>query len=186
MPWPKKSVVLKPIPILLLLFFNHIYHNNNNNRECECPNSGLDFDRAQKELWATPEAIEEWLAQQSLKKTISEQDVANSALFLASSASAMITGQSLIIDGAAYSDRVQDSHRLGIDRLSGLFAGQSGMLVGSDDKAVAGVNGTTRDILLVGNAQLTRRYTSATALYWANRASRALIGVDRGAKSPAL
>jgi len=53
----------------------------------------------QKELWATPEAVEECLAQQSLKRTITEQDVSNSALFLASAASAMITGQSLIIDG---------------------------------------------------------------------------------------
>lgn len=53
----------------------------------------------QKELWATPEAVEECLAQQSLKRTITEEDVSNSALFLASEASAMITGQSLIIDG---------------------------------------------------------------------------------------
>lgn len=53
----------------------------------------------QKELWATPEAVEECLAQQSLKRTITEEDVSNSALFLASAASAMITGQSLIIDG---------------------------------------------------------------------------------------
>jgi NAD(P)-dependent dehydrogenase (short-subunit alcohol dehydrogenase family) len=53
----------------------------------------------QRELWATPEAVEECLAQQSLKRTISEEDVSNSALFLASDASAMITGQSLIIDG---------------------------------------------------------------------------------------
>ena len=60
---------------------------------------GWVLTERQKELWATPEAIAECLAQQSLKKTISEEDVANSALFLASNASAMITGQSLIIDG---------------------------------------------------------------------------------------
>lgn len=53
----------------------------------------------QKELWATPEAIEECLAQQSLKRTIEEADIANAALFLASSVSAMMTGQSMIIDG---------------------------------------------------------------------------------------
>lgn len=53
----------------------------------------------QKELWATPEAVEECLALQSLKRTISEEDISNSALFLASDASGMITGQSLIIDG---------------------------------------------------------------------------------------
>lgn len=60
---------------------------------------GWVLTERQKELWATPEAIEECLAQQSLKKTISEEDVSNAALFLASNASSMITGQSLIIDG---------------------------------------------------------------------------------------
>lgn len=53
----------------------------------------------QRDLWASEEAIEECLAQQSLKRTVAEEDVANSALFLASDASAMITGQSLIVDG---------------------------------------------------------------------------------------
>lgn len=60
---------------------------------------GWVLTERQKELWVTPEAVEECLAQQSLKRTISEEDVSNSALFLASTASAMITGQSLIIDG---------------------------------------------------------------------------------------
>lgn len=60
---------------------------------------GWVLTERQKELWATPEAVEECLAQQCLKTTISEEDVSNSALFLASKASAMITGQSLIIDG---------------------------------------------------------------------------------------
>lgn len=60
---------------------------------------GWVLTERQKELWATPEAVKECLAQQSLKRTVSEEDVANSALFLASNASAMITGQSLVIDG---------------------------------------------------------------------------------------
>lgn len=60
---------------------------------------GWVLTERQKELWATPEAVEECLSQQSLKKTIAEEDVSNAALFLASKASAMITGQSLIIDG---------------------------------------------------------------------------------------
>ncbi|MCG8504610.1 MAG: SDR family oxidoreductase [Sphingomonadales bacterium] len=60
---------------------------------------GWVLTERQKKLWATPEAIEECLAQQSLKTTITEEDVSNSALFLASDASSMITGQSLIIDG---------------------------------------------------------------------------------------
>ncbi len=60
---------------------------------------GWVLTERQKKLWATPEAIQECLDQQSLKRTIAEEDVSNSALFLASNASAMITGQSLIIDG---------------------------------------------------------------------------------------
>ncbi len=60
---------------------------------------GWVLTERQKQLWATLEAVEECLDQQCLKRTISEEDVSNSALFLASNASAMITGQSLIIDG---------------------------------------------------------------------------------------
>lgn len=60
---------------------------------------GWVMTERQKRLWVTPEALEECLSQQCLKTTISEQDVANSALFLASTASLMITGQSLIVDG---------------------------------------------------------------------------------------
>jgi len=60
---------------------------------------GWVMTERQKRLWVTPEALQECLDQQCLKTTISEADVANSALFLASTASAMITGQSLIIDG---------------------------------------------------------------------------------------
>ena len=60
---------------------------------------GWVLTERQKELWATPEAIEECLDQQSLKQAIAEEDIANSALFLASGASAMITGQSIIVDG---------------------------------------------------------------------------------------
>lgn len=53
----------------------------------------------QKELWLTDEALSECLQQQSLKTTVTEVDVANAALFLASSASKMISGQALVIDG---------------------------------------------------------------------------------------
>lgn len=59
---------------------------------------GWVMTERQKELWVTPEALEECLAQQCLKTTISEEDCANSALFLASKASAMITGQALVVD----------------------------------------------------------------------------------------
>ncbi|WP_262695716.1 SDR family NAD(P)-dependent oxidoreductase [Kordiimonas aquimaris] len=60
---------------------------------------GWVLTERQKELWATPETVKECLSQQSLKKTITEDDVSNAALFLASNASAMVTGQSLIVDG---------------------------------------------------------------------------------------
>ena len=60
---------------------------------------GWVMTERQKELWVTPEALEQCLAEQSLKRTIEVDDVSQSALFLASDASAMITGQMLIIDG---------------------------------------------------------------------------------------
>ncbi len=53
----------------------------------------------QRRDWATPEAVEECIGRQCLKKLVREEDVAQSALFLGSNASAMITGQSIIVDG---------------------------------------------------------------------------------------
>ena len=53
----------------------------------------------QKALWVTPEGLAECLAQQSLKRTIDGEDVAEAALFLASRAAGMITGQALLVDG---------------------------------------------------------------------------------------
>lgn len=60
---------------------------------------GWVMTERQKQLWATPEAVEACLEQQCLKSTIVEQDIANAGLFLASSASKMMTGQTLIVDG---------------------------------------------------------------------------------------
>ena len=60
---------------------------------------GWVLTERQRELWVTEEAISECLAQQCLKTTVGEEDVAYAALFLASSASGMITGQSIIVDG---------------------------------------------------------------------------------------
>ena len=60
---------------------------------------GWVMTERQKQLWATPEALHACLAQQALKDTISGEDIAHAALFLASSASRMMTGQSLVIDG---------------------------------------------------------------------------------------
>lgn len=60
---------------------------------------GWVMTQRQIALWATPEAVAECLAQQSLKRTVQGGDVADAALFLASRSAAMVTGQSLIVDG---------------------------------------------------------------------------------------
>ncbi len=60
---------------------------------------GWVLTEKQQRLWATPEALAECLAQQALKQHIAEQDIAAAALFLASDASRMMTGQALVIDG---------------------------------------------------------------------------------------
>ena len=61
--------------------------------------SGWVLTEKQKELWATEEALTECLQQQCLKTFVTEENIANTALFLASGASSMITGQSIIVDG---------------------------------------------------------------------------------------
>ncbi len=53
----------------------------------------------QKELWATPEALADHLDRQCLKEHLSPQDIVDAVLFLASSASRMMTGQMMVVDG---------------------------------------------------------------------------------------
>lgn len=53
----------------------------------------------QKEMWVTPEALSAHLDRQCLKDTLAPQDIVGGCVFLASSASRMMTGQSLVIDG---------------------------------------------------------------------------------------
>ena len=60
---------------------------------------GWVLTRRQKQLWATPEAVAACLDQQALKRLVAAEDIAEAALFLASDAAAMITGQSLVVDG---------------------------------------------------------------------------------------
>ncbi len=60
---------------------------------------GWVLTRRQTALWATAEAVAACLEQQALKRTITGEDIAHAALFLASNAAAMITGQSLVVDG---------------------------------------------------------------------------------------
>ncbi len=52
----------------------------------------------QTALWTTPEAEQEFLEQQCLKFRLSVDDVARTALFLASDEARGITGQNLIVD----------------------------------------------------------------------------------------
>ncbi|WP_281301348.1 SDR family oxidoreductase [Iodidimonas sp. MBR-14] len=60
---------------------------------------GWVMTERQKDLWVTDEALADCLAQQALKQTISGEDCAHAALFLASRMAAMITGQTLFVDG---------------------------------------------------------------------------------------
>ena len=53
----------------------------------------------QKELWVTPEALAKHIARQCLTDPIAPEDITGGVLFLASSASRMMTGQAMAIDG---------------------------------------------------------------------------------------
>ncbi|MCR9148652.1 MAG: SDR family oxidoreductase [Rhodobacteraceae bacterium] len=53
----------------------------------------------QKELWVTPEALATHLDRQCLPDPLAPADIVGGALFLASGASRMMTGQALVIDG---------------------------------------------------------------------------------------
>jgi galactose dehydrogenase len=53
----------------------------------------------QEKLWITPEAEADLMQSQSLKRWILPADIAAGVAFLASGGAAMITGQTLVIDG---------------------------------------------------------------------------------------
>jgi NAD(P)-dependent dehydrogenase (short-subunit alcohol dehydrogenase family) len=53
----------------------------------------------QLELWLTPEAEAEWAKLTALPDRIMPEDIARTALFLASDDSRMITGQNIVVDG---------------------------------------------------------------------------------------
>lgn len=57
----------------------------------------IDTER-QRALWASPERQQQYIAEQCLKFRVSAEDVARSALFLASEEARAITGQSLVVD----------------------------------------------------------------------------------------
>lgn len=60
---------------------------------------GWVLTERQRRLWASPEDLEAHLTKQCLKEHLVPEDITGGALFLASDASRMMTGQVLVIDG---------------------------------------------------------------------------------------
>lgn len=60
---------------------------------------GWVLTERQRRLWASPGDLEAHLAKQCLKEHLAPEDLTGGALFLASDASRMMTGQVLVIDG---------------------------------------------------------------------------------------
>ena len=60
---------------------------------------GWVMTERQKQLWVTEEGLAAMIERQCLKRPINPEDMVGPCLFLASSASAMITAQVLIADG---------------------------------------------------------------------------------------
>ncbi|RME15488.1 MAG: SDR family oxidoreductase [Alphaproteobacteria bacterium] len=60
---------------------------------------GWVLTERQRRKWASPEALAAHLERQALKRHLAPKDMVGPALFLASTASAMVTGQTLVVDG---------------------------------------------------------------------------------------
>ncbi len=60
---------------------------------------GWVLTEKQKALWATPEAVAEFVKRQCIPESLAPEDMVGGCLFLASRASRMMTGQCLVIDG---------------------------------------------------------------------------------------
>lgn len=60
---------------------------------------GWVMTQKQREAWVTPEGLAAHLERQCLKDELEPEDIVGGTLFLASQASRMMTGQSLVIDG---------------------------------------------------------------------------------------
>ena len=60
---------------------------------------GWVLTQKQKDMWVTEEGLAAHLDRQCLKDTLAPEDIVGGTLFLASKASKMMTGQSLVIDG---------------------------------------------------------------------------------------
>jgi NAD(P)-dependent dehydrogenase (short-subunit alcohol dehydrogenase family) len=60
---------------------------------------GWVLTQRQIDLWATPKDLTAHLAKQCLKQHLKPDDIVDATLFLASTASRMMTGQALVVDG---------------------------------------------------------------------------------------
>lgn len=60
---------------------------------------GWVMTERQKKLWVTEDALEAFVERQCLRREMQPEDIVGPCLFLASDASAMMTGQTLIVDG---------------------------------------------------------------------------------------
>ena len=60
---------------------------------------GWVLTEKQKQMWVTPDALAAHIDRQCLKEELQPHDIVGGVLFLASSASRMMTGQALVIDG---------------------------------------------------------------------------------------
>jgi D-xylose 1-dehydrogenase len=60
---------------------------------------GWVFTARQEELWATPQAVEQHMARQCLKRKVMPPDIARLVLWLAADDSAMVTAQHFVVDG---------------------------------------------------------------------------------------
>lgn len=64
-----------------------------------CLIPGWVMTERQRELWVNDKDLNECIDQQCLKEAIPEEDMINPCLFLASTASRMMTGQPMVVDG---------------------------------------------------------------------------------------